>query len=137
MKQLFFFLILFSAISAHSDELLIHTKNQTLFYQTDIAKTKESQEKGLMFLKEIPENYGMTFLFNKPKIIHMWMKNTFIPLDMLFFDENNKIIHIHKNAEPFSKEIISSIAPAVGVVEISGGNADNQNIQIGDTITIK
>jgi uncharacterized membrane protein (UPF0127 family) len=137
MKQLLFILILFISISAHSKELLIHTKNQVLFYQTDIATTKESQEKGLMFLNEIPENYGMTFLFNKPKIIYMWMKNTFIPLDMLFFDENNKIVHIHKNAEPFSEEIISSNVPALGVIEISGGNTDNQNIQIGDTITIK
>ena len=105
-------------------------------YQTDIADTVEKQQLGLMFQKELPENYGMTFLFDKKSVLKMWMKNTYIPLDMIFFDEQGIITHIHKNAEPFSEELILSKVPAKGVIEVIAGTADEKNIQVGDKIKV-
>jgi hypothetical protein len=65
----------------------------------------------------------------------MWMRNTYIPLDMLFVSDNNTIAHIHKNAVPLSEEIISSIVPIKYTIELKGGVTEKLNIKIGDKIT--
>lgn len=136
MKRLIFFFSLFFSLTAFSSELVIQTKDKTYVYQTDIADTPYKQQLGLMFQRELPDNYGMTFLFERPLVLKMWMKNTYLSLDMIFFDENGVITHIHKNAEPFSEKLISSQVPAKGVIEVIAGTADEKNIQIGDKIKV-
>lgn len=136
MKRLIFFFSLFFSLTAFSSELVIQTKEKTYVYQTDIADTPYKQQLGLMFQRELPDNYGMTFLFARPLVLKMWMKNTYLSLDMIFFDENGVITYIHKNAEPFSEKLISSQGPAKGVIEVIAGTADEKNIQIGDKIKV-
>lgn len=136
MKRLILLLMLGVGFDVNAAELIIQTKENTYLYQTDIADTVEKQQLGLMFQKELPENYGMTFLFDKISILKMWMKNTYIPLDMIFFDAQGIITHIHKNAVPFSEELILSKVPAKGVIEVIAGTVDEKNIQIGDKIKV-
>ena len=136
MKQLILLFVLCITLKVNAAELIIQTQENTYMYQTDIADTVEKQQLGLMFQKELPENYGMTFLFDKKSVLKMWMKNTYIPLDMIFFDEQGIITHIHKNAEPFSEELILSKVPAKGVIEVIAGTADEKNIQVGDKIKV-
>ncbi|MBO7244965.1 MAG: DUF192 domain-containing protein [Alphaproteobacteria bacterium] len=137
MKKLLFLIMTFFSFDVLSAEFIIQTKENSYTFQTDIADTPLKQQQGLMFQKEIPDNYGMTFIFENKSILRMWMKNTYLPLDMIFFDENGRITHIHKNAEPFSEEIILSKEPAVGVIEVLGGTTTNKQIKIGDQIFIK
>lgn len=79
----------------------------------------------------------MIFIFESPRIINMWMKNTYIPLDMIFIDENNQIIKIEKNTTPHSLEIISSDKKAIKVLEINAGLSDKFDIKIGNKIDLK
>jgi len=77
---------------------------------------------------------GMLFVHNRPTIISMWMKNTLIPLDMIFIDAAGIIIKIHDNAKPHSEDAITSEQPAKAVLEINGGLASSLNIQPGDKV---
>lgn len=90
-----------------------------------------------MNLKKLHPKYGMIFIFESPRIINMWMKNTYIPLDMIFIDENNQIIKIEKNTTPHSLEIISSDKKAIKVLEINAGLSDKFDIKIGNKIDLK
>ncbi len=108
-------------------------RNQ-IFY-TKVLKTPDEMRKGLMHVKELAENSGMLFLFEKPQIANMWMKDTFIPLDMIFINERNEIIKIIENAKPNSLEVLSSDAYVAMVLEINGGIAKKHGIRVGDSIT--
>ena len=125
------------SINAFARNLIISTQNSVHIFKTDIASTAAQQEQGLMYKKNIPSNYAMTFLFEKTKIIRMWMKNTFIPLDMIFFNENGFITKIKENAIPHDLTVISSEIPSIGVVEINAGLVHQKNIQVGDKIVLQ
>ncbi len=131
------FLLLFFAVSAKAETLLIQTKNDLLVFKTDIADTVEKREKGLMFKQSIPVDYAMTFVLERPLLIAMWMKNTYIPLDMIFFDESGTVVHLIENARPHDLTPLSSKVKVKGVIELNAGLIKNNNIQIGDKISIK
>ena len=76
----------------------------------------------------------MLFDFIKPQIVSMWMKNTFIPLDMLFIGADGRIVHIAENTEPFSLKTITSPVPASAVLELKAGSAARWGIAIGDRV---
>lgn len=137
MKWILFVFSLLYFLPLHATELFVQTQNETHIFQTDIADTPQKQKKGLMFKKSIPVDYAMTFLFSDTKVLHMWMKNTYLPLDMIFFDEQGVVTHIHENAEPFNERLISSFLPAKGVIEVLAGTVHRCNIQIGDLIILK
>ena len=99
-----------------------------------IALTEYETQKGLMFIKELNETSGMIFIFDKPQVKHFWMKNTFIPLDILFINEDFKIVNIHKCAQPLDETPISSKIPVKYIIELNCGIVDTYNIKIGDTI---
>ena len=80
------------------------------------------------------ENAGMLFFSDYPHDIQMWMKDTLIPLDMIFFDEKGKIVHIHPNAVPNDLTVISSGMDVMGVIELNGGRTEQLNIKVGDVI---
>ena len=81
------------------------------------------------------QNAGMLFLSAELRDIQMWMLNTLIPLDMLFFDDKGQIVYIHRNAQPNDLTIISSGQDVRGVIELNGGISLKKNIQIGDKIS--
>lgn len=110
-------------------DLAIQTNLNKITYHVEIADTHYLRAKGLMHRKSMPQNHGMLFIFEKPQIISMWMKNTHIPLDMLFVDKNGIIRHIHENAKPFDETIISSVIPVSFVIELNAGQVKEKNIQ--------
>ncbi len=137
MKTFLFLMLMIFSVPLNATELIIKTETETFVYQTDIAQTPQELQQGLMFKKELPDNYAMTFLFPSSRVVRMWMKNTFLPLDMIFFDADGVISHIHQNAEPFSEETISSFLPAAGVIELLAGTVKEKKIKVGDLIQLK
>jgi len=99
-----------------------------------LAVTNEQRARGLMFVKSLPIDAGMLFVYQQPRMISMWMKNTYIPLDMLFIDQAGRIVHIQENTTPHSRENISSRQPARAVLEINGGLAHRLGIAVGDLV---
>ncbi len=103
-------------------------------FNVEIAQTSEKLQKGLMFIKYLPENQGMFFDLRAYPKASMWMKNTYIPLDMLFVDCSFVIVDIYPNAQPLSLDKISSAADFCYVVEILGGSARKYNLLVGDKL---
>ncbi len=113
-------------ISNSSD--ILHT------FEVYIADSNSKRKKGLMYIENLPNNHGMLFKFNSPRIASMWMKNTYISLDLLFIDKNQTIVKIHNNAEPFNLKSISSKLKVKWVLEINGGLAEELGINPGNKI---
>jgi uncharacterized membrane protein (UPF0127 family) len=114
---------------------IINSKNrQITLFKVNIADTPKERETGLMFIKKLPENHAMLFEFENRQVINMWMKNTKIPLDMIFI-KDNQIASIRRNNVPESLKIISSIEKVDQVLEINGGLSKKLNINVGDKIT--
>lgn len=103
----------------------------------EIARTPDELAYGLMKLKELPGTDGMLFVMEQPQPLHFWMKDTLIPLDMLFIDAEGKIIRIEAEAEPGSERYISSFRPTKAVLELQGGLAERWDIQVGDKLLYK
>ena len=122
------FLLLFS-FSVYGAELRF---GKSVIYNVDVAKTVDEQEKGLMFVRSLPENQGMLFDMRGFKNVSMWMKNTYISLDMLFLDCNFRVVDIYANAEPLSLKHITSNENFCYVLEINGGKSKADHIRIGD-----
>ncbi len=119
---------------APTERFGLHVNNIDLpmAYSLEIANSKEQKTTGLMFRTELPKNHGMIFNFETMNYPKMWMKNTYIPLDMLFLDNKGKIIHIITNTTPKSLEILKSPKPAKYVVEINAGEAEKHKINLND-----
>jgi uncharacterized protein len=101
----------------------------------ETARTPAEQEKGLMYRTSLPTDGGMIFLFPGPaRPLTFWMKNTVLPLDIIFIREDGTIAHIAANAKPYSEELIDSVEPATTVVEIIGGGAAKLGIAEGDKV---
>lgn len=94
----------------------------------------EELMRGLMHRTELAQDAGMLFDFQEPKPISMWMKNTLIPLDMAFIDENGVIITIAENTTPLSLESIPSGGPILGVLEVNGGLLRELGVKVGDKV---
>lgn len=102
----------------------------------DVADTVAERAKGLMFVKSMPEDKGMLFDYKSSGVRRMWMKNTYISLDMIFVDEKFKIKHIIENTIPESLNQLSSIVPVSYVIEVNAGFVAKNNISINDHIEI-
>lgn len=99
-----------------------------------IADTPERQSQGLMFVRSLPEQRGMLFVHESPKPIGMWMKNTYIPLDMLFIRADGKVARVAANTTPHSLDTVESKEPVVAVLELKGGTAAKLGIRAGVTV---
>lgn len=115
-------------------ELSIQTEETTHNFQIELAENDTQRAYGLMFRNELPEKSGMLFIYDKKRSINMWMKNTFIFLDIVFIDEEGKIIKIARSAQPQSLSRISSGGQARAVLELNGGETEKLGIDVGDTI---
>lgn len=126
--------VIYSLASLFSDEtsVVLQTDSQKVTVQAELALTPMQQAVGLMFRSELPENAGMLFVFPQSKMVFMWMKNTYIPLDMIFFNQEGVITHIHENAVPQDETVISSKTPAQGVLEVNAGFVRRHQIRIGN-----
>jgi uncharacterized membrane protein (UPF0127 family) len=100
----------------------------------EIADTPEAREKGLMFREEMPENHGMLFLMPEESIQVFWMKNTPLPLDMLFIDRDWKIVGTIENATPYSTDQLSINKPSIYILEVNGGFCSRHGINKGDSV---
>jgi len=99
-----------------------------------IAETVEQRRTGLMRVKFMPADQGMLFLFGSERIISMWMRETYIPLDMIFAECGGKIVHIHENARPHDETIITSRHFASSVLEVNAGYAAKYGLKAGDRL---
>ncbi len=102
-----------------------------------IADTPQRSEQGLMFVSDLPESEGMVFPLEPPRLESMWMKNTYIELDMLFIGPNGRVTKIIERAHPLSLEPLSSGAPVIGVLELKGGAAAKLGLKVGDAVSWK
>ena len=114
--------------------LEIITKTQRQTFEVEVTRTREQRARGLMFRKEIAERDGMLFDFGHDQEIRMWMKDTLIPLDMIFIESDGRILRIEQNAEPESLRLISSNGPARAVLEVKAGIARKFGILAGDRV---
>ena len=120
--------------AAEQGTLEIATKSGVRVFSVENAVTDEERAKGLMFRKEVPEGYGMLFDFKKEQLVTMWMKNTYVSLDMIFISENGRIARIAQNTKPESEDIISSGAQVRAVLEVVAGTARKMGIAAGDKV---
>ncbi len=120
--------------AADLQPLEIVTRSGVHVFTVEVAKTDQERATGLMYRKELPEGRGMLFDFSPEQQVSMWMKNTFIPLDMIFIRSDGRIIRIAENTEPQSEKIISSGGLVRGVLEVSGGTAKKYGIAPGDRV---
>jgi uncharacterized membrane protein (UPF0127 family) len=99
--------------------------------QVWLADTDAHRQQGLMMVKSLADDVGMLFVFDRPQNIQMWMKNTLIPLDMVFINASGRIDGIAVNATPLSLKIIESKTAVLGVLELAGGNAARLGLRVG------
>ena len=99
-----------------------------------LADTPQRLSQGLMFVRSLPPARGMLFVHEQPRTISMWMKNTYIPLDMVFIDASGRIQQIVEQTTPHSLDLIRSDAPARAVLEIGGGEAKRLGLHPGQQV---
>lgn len=99
-----------------------------------VATTPDQWRQGLMYIRSMPRDQGMLFDYPIARELTMWMKNTFLPLDMLFVTADNEIVHIYRDAEPQSTRTISSVKAVTRVIELNAGTVAELNISVGDRI---
>jgi len=105
--------------------------------QVEVATTRNEQTSGLSRRSFLGEKNGMLFLYKRSSVVNMWMKNTLIPLDIIFIDSNNRIVNIVRNTKPLSTKTISSKTAVKTVLEVNGGFCEKYNIRAGYSIAFK
>ncbi|MGA7538577.1 MAG: DUF192 domain-containing protein [Steroidobacteraceae bacterium] len=134
--------------------LTIVTRERADRFRVWIADTPARQEQGLMFVRDLPASEGMLFPQGVPtrsesspllvhggkevlvpQVAHFWMKNTYIPLDMVFVAQDGRVAKIIANARPFSLDVLSSDVPVIAVLELKGGDTEALGIRVGDTVS--
>ena len=123
-----------TALAPTFQPLEIATKSGVHVFSVEMATTEEEKTTGLMYRKELPDGKGMLFDFSPEQQVSMWMKNTYISLDMIFIRADGRILRIAENTEPLSTKIISSGGPAKAVLEVIAGTAQKYGIQPGDRV---
>jgi len=114
--------------------LEVASKNGVHIFGVEMAVTPEEQAKGLMFRRELPEKQGMLFDFHREQPISFWMKNTYIPLDMIFIRADGRILRIAESTTPLSEAMVPSGGPVRAVLEVIGGTAKKLGIAPGDRV---
>jgi uncharacterized protein len=118
-------------------ELCLRSKGKTRRYVVEIAETPPQQTKGMMFRTELADDKGMLFPFREPRMASFWMKNTVIPLDIIFIRSDGLIENIGENAIPYSTDTVESTGPVTAVLELRGGLTSELGIAAGDKVSWK
>jgi uncharacterized protein len=114
--------------------LTIESITGSFEFEVELASTAEQRRQGLMFRESLEDDRGMLFDFGRTAPVTMWMRNTFIPLDMLFIDADGQIHRIVENTQPLSDAVIGSGGPVRAVLELRGGVSAELGIQPGDQV---
>lgn len=117
-----------------TEPLSIVTASGPHKFAVEVMHTDAQRERGLMFRRFLPQDRGMLFDFKTVRPVMMWMKNTYIPLDMIFIARSGRVTGIAANAEPLSERIIPSGAPVFAVLEVNAGTAAKIKLKIGDRV---
>ncbi len=136
MLCIFFITIknLYSAPIFEKEFLQVYNGEKTFCFEVFIADTYIKRKHGLMFVKNLKKNMGMLFIYPKPQIVKMWMKNTIISLDMVFVKKNGRVVHINNNTKPHDLTPLGPDMKVLGVLEILGGLSEKLKIMPGSTI---
>lgn len=105
-----------------------------LVYQVEVAATPGQQAIGMMFRRTMPPKTGMLFPMHPPRKAAFWMRNTFIPLDLVFVGPDHRIIHIHHSARPLNDDPLPSGGPVIAVLELAGGESKRIGLASGDRV---
>ena len=116
------------------EPLTIATATGNHVFSVESATTPAARERGLMYRSFMPMDRGMLFEFDRDGPVSFWMKNTYIPLDMVFIGRNGKVTRVVDRAEPFSETPIPSGGPCAAVLELNGGVAAAIGLMVGDTV---
>ena len=116
-------------------QLLVETRGRCILISAYVAHTRQQRAQGLMYVSDMPLEEGMIFLYPEAARISMWMKNTMIPLDMLFLSGDGRVTKIAAHTEPLSEKMIESEADVTAVLELNGGAAEYFGIAPGDVIS--
>jgi uncharacterized membrane protein (UPF0127 family) len=117
-----------------TSELTILSATGSHRFTVEVAETPGQMEQGLMFRRTMAPDAGMLFDYKVPTVATMWMRNTLIPLDMLFVDGQGRIINIHQRAVPLALDMISAAGPVRAVIELNGGTTERLGIVPGDKV---
>jgi uncharacterized membrane protein (UPF0127 family) len=115
-------------------EIAIVTAGGRHPFRVELAATPEQRIQGLQGRRSLAAGAGMLFRFDPPEAVAMWMKNTYVPLDMLFIDRAGRIVGIAEDTVPLSLELIRAPQPVTGVVEVNAGTVRRLGIRVGDRI---
>jgi len=128
--------LLVAATWAHSavPTLEIDTASGPHRYSVEIADDESSREHGLMDRRKMAADHGMLFEFPERAPVTFWMKDTYLPLDMLFIDADGTVKRIVLHAPPMSEDLIPSGAPVTGVLELNAGQVDAIGVEVGDKV---
>lgn len=125
----------FAAETFDTQPLTIVTRDgKSHAFTVELAVTPRQREQGLMNRREMAPDHGMLFAFGETRQVFMWMKNTYLPLDMLFIGKDGKVRTIRENAEPLSESIIDSEGPIDYVLELNGGTVKRLGIRTGSRV---
>ena len=122
------------AAQAPLERLEIVTATGAHAFDVEVARSERERARGLMFRRSLPQDQGMLFLFDSERPIAMWMKNTYVSLDMVFVSRNGRVTSIARGAVPMSEAIIPSGGPVYAVVELTAGAADAIGLSVGDRV---
>ena len=127
---------LLAPVAAWADDskLTLHSATGDYTFNVQVVDTDESRAKGLMYVTELAEDAGMLFDFKQERGVSFWMRNTFIPLDMIFVGADGIVKNIHVNARPHDPTSIPSEGPVQFVLEIPGGRSVEIGLKPGDTM---
>jgi uncharacterized membrane protein (UPF0127 family) len=113
---------------------LVTAGGKTYEFDVEIADSADTRARGLMFRRRLGARAGMLFFYDSEQHISMWMRNTYIPLDMIFIKENGSVHRIQEDTEPFSEEVILSGEPVFAVLEVNAGTTRELGLRPGDRV---
>lgn len=116
-------------------DVVIDTRDGPQVFRAWIADTTARRTQGLMFVERLEPDRGMLFLFEEPQYAAFWMKDTPVPLDLLFIGPDGRITNIGERARPYSTALVASAQPVIAVLEVAAGTADRLGIRAGDRVT--
>jgi uncharacterized membrane protein (UPF0127 family) len=123
-----------SASAMRHETLKLVTAQGEHTFDVEITETPEEKAHGLMFRTKLADKSGMLFFYEQPQEITMWMRNTYIPLDMVFIRADGVVHRIEARTEPLSEAIIASHGPVVACLELAGGEARKLGLKAGDRV---
>ena len=124
-----------SLLPVHEERLVIETSEGSFDYSVELALNGRDRASGLMFREQMDDDHGMLFRFEEPRQITMWMRNTLIPLDMIFIRGDGTVAGHHADAVPLSEAVIASPEAVLFVLELNAGKAEEMGLAEGDRVS--